>query len=68
MYEERDPVDEAQWNWLAPLMPGGCRGKRGRADNRRLIDAIFWMARSGGPWRDLPERFGDYRTVQRRHY
>ncbi|WP_083636020.1 transposase [Rhizobium gallicum] len=49
MYEERDPVDEAQWNWLTPLMPGGCRGKRGRGDKRRLIDAIFWMARSGGP-------------------
>lgn len=63
-----DPVDEAQWNWLAPLMPGGCRGKRGpRADKRRLIDAIFWMVRSGGRWRDLPERFGDYRTVKRRH-
>ncbi|NNH31683.1 hypothetical protein C9413_19970 [Rhizobium sp. SEMIA 4085] len=30
-------------------MPGSCRGKRGRrADNRRLIDAIFWMARCGG--------------------
>jgi hypothetical protein len=40
MYEGRDPVDEAQWNFLAPLMPGGCRGKRGpRADNRGLIDA-----------------------------
>ncbi|SCW50255.1 hypothetical protein SAMN02927900_02107 [Rhizobium mongolense subsp. loessense] len=43
MYEECDPVDEAQWNFLALLMPGGCRGKRGpRADNGRLIDAIFW--------------------------
>ena len=32
------------------------------------MDAIFWMARSGARWRDLPERFGDYRTVKRRSY
>ncbi|MCP1998528.1 transposase [Nitrobacter winogradskyi] len=50
-------------------MPGGTKGKRGpRADNRRFLDALLWMARSGGRWRDLPERLGDYRSVKRRYY
>jgi transposase len=31
-------------------------------------DALLWMARSGGRWRDLPERFGDYQAVKRRYY
>lgn len=64
-----DRLSNAQWARLAPLMPGGCKGKRGpRTNNRLFMDAVFWMARSGGRWRDLPERFGDYRTVKRRYY
>ena len=38
-----------------------------RADNRRCLNALLWMARSGGRWRDLPERLGDYETVKRRY-
>jgi transposase len=50
-------------------MPGGCKGKRGpRTDNRRFMDAVLWMARSGGRWRDLPERFGKISTVKQRYY
>ena len=71
MAESYDPdrLNDAQWARLAPLMPGGCKGKRGpRTNNRLFIDAVFWMARSGGRWRDLPERLGDHRTVKRRYY
>lgn len=64
-----DPLTDDQWARIAPLMPGGCKGKRGpRTNNRRFMDALLWMARSGARWRDLPERFGDYRTVKRRYY
>ena len=64
-----DCLTDDQWARLAPLMPGGCKGKRGpRTNNRLFIDALLWMARSGGRWRDLPERFGDYHTVKRRYY
>ena len=64
-----DRLTDAQWGRLRPLMPGGCKGKRGpRSNNRLFMDAVLWMARSGGRWRDLPERFGDYRTVKRRYY
>ena len=71
MAESYDPdrLNDVQWARLAPLMPGGCKGKRGpRTNNRLFMDAIFWMARSGARWRDLPERFGDHRIVKRRYY
>jgi transposase len=58
-----------QWERLKEFVPGGRKGKRGpRADNLRFLNALLWMARSGGRWRDLPERLGDYETVKRRYY
>jgi len=64
-----DALSDDQWARLAPLMPGGCKGKRGpRTNNRLFMDALLWMARSGARWRHLPDRFGDYRTVKRRYY
>ena len=48
---------------------GGRKGKRGpRTDNRRFLNALLWMARSGARWRDLPQELGDYGTVKRRYY
>jgi transposase len=64
-----DELRDDQWERLKGLVPGGRKGKRGpRADNRRFLNALLWMARSGGRWRDLPERLGDYDTVKRRYY
>ena len=66
---DRDRLSDAQWARLAPLMPGGCKGKRGpRTDNRSFLDAVLWMARSGARWRDLPSRFGRHGTVKQRYY
>ena len=63
-----DALTEAQWRRLSPLMPGGCKGKRGpRTDNRLFLDALLWMTRAGGRWRNLPERFGKVGTVKRRY-
>ena len=54
---------------LKPYLPYGSTGKPGRnANNRLFIDALLWMARSGGRWRDLPERFGRFDSVKRRYY
>ena len=39
-----------------------------RTDNRRFLNALLWMARSGARWRDLPAHLGDYETVKRRYY
>jgi transposase len=58
-----------QWERLKEFVPRGRKGKWGpRTDNRRFLNALLWMARSGGRWRDLPERLGDYETVKRRYY
>ena len=63
----RYAISDADWERLAPLLPGrpGTRGRSGR-DNRLFLDAVNWIARNGGPWRDLPERFGKSNTVWRR--
>lgn len=64
-----DQLTDEQWAQIAPFIPGGCKGKRGpRSNNRRFLEAVFWMARSGGRWRDLPERFGKVSTVKQRYY
>ena len=64
-----DGLRDDQWERLKEFVLGGRKGKRGpRTDNRRFLNALLWMARSGGRWRDLPERLGDYETVKRRYY
>ena len=37
-----------------------------RVDDRRVLNGIFWVLRTGSPWRDLPERYGPYTTVYNR--
>lgn len=64
-----DALNDEQWARIEPFVPGGRKGRRGpRTNNRRFVDALIWMARSGGRWRDLPERFGNYQTAKRRYY
>ena len=64
-----DALRDDQWERLKEFVPGGRKGKRGpRTDNRRFLNALLWMARSGARWRDLPEQLGDYETVKRRYY
>jgi transposase len=64
-----DELRDDQWERLKEYVPGGRKGKRGpRTDNRRFLNALLWMARSGARWRDLPEELGDYATVKRRYY
>jgi len=66
---EGEILRDDQWERLKPFVPGGRKGKRGpRSDGRRFFDAVLWLARSGGRWRDLPERFGPFDTVKRRYY
>ena len=64
-----DELRDDQWERLKPLVPGGRPGKRGpRTNNRRFLNALLWMARSGGRWRDLPEQLGHYQAAKRRYY
>ena len=65
----RDAVlTDAQWERLLALMPvtDGKRGRRFR-DHRQVVEGIVFRYRAGIPWRDLPERFGPWQTVWKRH-
>jgi len=63
----RYEIKDYEWVRLEPLLPGKV-GDVGRsaADNRLFINAVLWVARSGAPWRDLPERFGNWNSVYQR--
>ena len=60
-------LSDAQWELIAPELSGkagdpGCSGR----DNRLFIEGVLWIARTGSPWRDLPEAFGGWNSVFRR--
>ena len=57
-------LTDGQWERIEPLLSGrqGDRGRTG-TDNRRFADAVFWLARTASPWRDLPAEPGNWRTV-----
>jgi transposase len=59
----RGDLTDAEWRILNPLLPD--RGERGPAvaDRRRTINGILWVLRTGAPWRDMPERYGNWNSV-----
>ena len=61
----RYELTDEEWNRIAPLLPPENSGKQGRPQkfNRTILNGIVWIARSGAPWRDLPERYGSWQTV-----
>jgi putative transposase len=65
--QRRHELTDAQWEAIAPHLPGK-DGDSGRtAENNRLfVNAVFWLAKTGAPWRDLPERYGNWNSVFRR--
>ena len=65
---ERHELSDGQWARLAPLLPPQHRSGRGRPakDHRVIVNAILWRLATGAPWRDLPERYGSWRTVYSR--
>src|SRR3712207_2107823 len=58
-----------EWAQLQPLLPAQ-KPPTGRPahDHRRIINGMLWIARTGAPWRDLPERYGAVGTVSSRFY
>ena len=62
----RYDLSEAEWRLIEPLLPDRPRGVA-RVDDRRVINGIFYVLRTGSPWRDLPERYGPYTTVYNRY-
>src|SRR5262249_12190 len=63
----RHAIADADWERIKDLLPGrpGQPGRTAR-DNRLFLDAVLRIAKTGTPWRDLPERFGHRNAVWRR--
>ncbi|QOZ23810.1 IS5 family transposase [Bradyrhizobium sp. CCBAU 51753] len=64
---DRLVLSDAAWERMAPLIIGrpDQKGSTGR-DNRMFVEGVLWIVRTGAPWRDLPEAFGDWNSVFRR--
>ncbi|MFC9948962.1 IS5 family transposase [Streptomyces pratensis] len=63
----RGDLSDAEWERLRPFLPVS-NGRCGRwRDHRQVIDGILHRVRTGVHWRDLPERFGPWKTVYERH-
>ncbi len=63
----RHAISDENWERIEDLLPGKASDPGVTArDNRLFIDAILWIAKTGVPWRDLPERFGPWNTVWKR--
>lgn len=60
---------DEQWDRIEPLLPTNA-GRRGRpfGEHRRVVEGIVYRYRAGIPWRDLPERYGPWQTVWKRHH
>lgn len=61
----RYDLTDFEWRVIEPLLPNKPRGVP-RVDDRRVLNGIFWVLRSGAPWRDLPERYGPRTTCYNR--
>ena len=63
----RHDISDHVWSLLEPHLPGRKGVWGGIAhDNRTFIDAVFWILRTGAPWRDLPPDYGDWKNTHRR--
>jgi len=64
---KRHELTDAQWRRLAPLLPPQkpAVGKP-NLDHRTIINGILWRLRTGAPWRDIPERSGNWSTIYSR--
>lgn len=62
----RHALTDEQWARLEPVIPRRQRGPEAQRGDRLFIDAVLFRAKTGLPWRDLPERFGPWKTVYNR--
>src|SRR3982074_1306718 len=61
----RYELSDYEWPPIKPMLPNKPRGIR-RVNDRRVLNGIFWVLRSGAPWRDLPETYGPRTTCYNR--
>lgn len=63
MLVSRDVISDEAWAVLGPLFPAVKATGRPPVDRRTVVEATAWRFRTGAPWRDLPERFGNWNTI-----
>ena len=61
----RYELNDHEWAAIKPFLPNKPRGIP-RVNDRRVLNGIFWVLRSGAPWRDVPDNFGPYTTCYNR--
>ncbi len=59
-------LTDQEWSAIQPVLPTKWRGIP-RVDDRRVLNGIFWVLRSGGSWRSLPKRYGPHSTCYNRY-
>ena len=69
--EYRHDLTNAEWVRIKDMFPPehpkeGKRGRPAKYDNRRIMNGILWIARTGAPWRTLPEQYGKWQAVYAR--
>jgi len=62
----RYELTDAEWALIALLVPEPASTGRPQRPARDIFNGIFWILRSGSPWRDLPERYGPWQSVYHR--
>lgn len=60
---KRHELTLKQWILIEPLLPPLASTGRRPKDRQLMLNGILWILRTGAPWRDIPERFGHWRTV-----
>jgi transposase len=61
----RYKLNDFEWSIIRPVLPAESRSVP-RVDDRRVLNGIFWVLRSGATWRDLPDCYGPYTTCYNR--
>ncbi|WP_319054766.1 IS5 family transposase [Streptomyces europaeiscabiei] len=65
--ESRGDLSDAQWARIEPLLPASSRRCGRWRDHRQVVNGILHRIRTGVPWRDVPDRYGPWKTVHERH-
>ena len=62
----RHALSDEQWQRLRAVLPNQVFGPKGKIGDRQSIEAVLYRGKTGIPWRDLPERFGPWKSVYNR--
>jgi transposase len=64
---KRYELSASQWRTIEPLLPGrpGSVGVTAR-DNRRFVNGVLWVVRSGARWKDMPAEYGNWKSAHKR--